>query len=155
MKQTLLSAILVFSMAACNKTEKEHAGSTANLEVNKTASSIVNLHQNKPENDEASSVHWSAELLAYYIKNSDNELINQALKNNRKIEWLFDRTESIDSTKYLIFNIGLDVYDEGETNKRFSSCGWIYIDSLERKIYEYDLPNDTLIEWKKQYSRKK
>jgi hypothetical protein len=27
--------------------------------------------------------------------------------------------------------------------------GWVYIDSLTRKIYEYDLPNDSLIKWEK------
>ena len=24
-----------------------------------------------------------------------------------------------------------------------------YLDSVKRKLYEYDLPNDTIVEWKK------
>jgi hypothetical protein len=41
-----------------------------------------------------------------------------------------------------------DITDERNTNKRFVADGWVYIDSLTRKIYEYDLTNDSLIEWK-------
>jgi len=60
-----------------------------------------------------------------------------------------DDVNVTDTAKYFIFHLGHDVADKGGKNKRFVTDAWIYIDSLKRKIYEYDLPNDTLIEWKK------
>lgn len=95
--------------------------------------------------------NWYDPLMANYIKNSDKELIRQHLKNKDTLEWLLDNTEKTDSTHYYIFNIGLEVSDKGNTNKRFSSCGWVYIDSLSKKIYEYDLPNDRLVLWEKKH----
>ena len=62
-------------------------------------------------------------------------------------EWIFDRTEKTDTANYLIYQIGHDVSDKGNTNPRFVTDQWIYIDSLKNKLYEYDLPNDSLIEW--------
>ena len=47
-----------------------------------------------------------------------------------------------------IYNIGIDVAEEDGSNLRFSSCGWVYLDSVKQKLYEYDLPNDTIVTWK-------
>jgi len=33
--------------------------------------------------------------------------------------------------------------------KRFITDSWVYIDSVKRKIYEYDVAKDTLVEWNK------
>ncbi len=150
MRQLIIITILFFSILSCNKTEKENLETKETIDLQQIDSSTVNLNPNITKSESADT-YWYDKIISDYIKKSDNELIKLSLKNNTKIEWFLDRTESNDSTKYLIFNIGHDAYDEGKTNKRFSSCGWIYIDSLKRKIYEYDLPNDSLIEWKKYY----
>ena len=84
-----------------------------------------------------------------YINNSENELIKLALKDNVKVEWILDQIEKTDSKNYYIFNIGQSVSDIDGTNTRFSSNGWIYIDSISKIVYEYDLPNESLIVWNK------
>ena len=96
---------------------------------------------------------WYDNLIANYIKNSENKLIKSHIKNKDNMEWLLDRTEKTDSTNYYIFNIGQEVSEKDGSELRFSSDGWIYIDSLTKKIYEYDLPNDSLILWKNKRHR--
>ncbi|UMY64352.1 MULTISPECIES: hypothetical protein [unclassified Flavobacterium] len=93
--------------------------------------------------------NWYDPIVAHYIQQSDRELIKAHRQNGDHIEWLLDSTEKTDSTHYYIFNIGQTVTDEGHTNPRFSSDGWIYVDSLSKKVYEYDLPNDRLVLWTK------
>jgi hypothetical protein len=39
--------------------------------------------------------------------------------------------------------------DSGDKNKRVITDSWVYIDSLAKKLYEYDLPNGRLIKWDK------
>lgn len=95
------------------------------------------------------SQNWYDSLVSDYINNSENELIKLALKDNVKVEWILDQIEKTDSTNYYIFNIGQSVSEIDGTNKRFSSNGWIYIDSISKIVYEYDLPNDSLIVWNK------
>lgn len=101
------------------------------------------------ESDSTKSTNFYDTLILEYINTTNNELIKMAVKDNLSEEWLLDRIENTDTAKYYIFQIGHDVSDSGNTNPRFVTDGWIYIDSLTRKIYEYDLPNDSLIEWKK------
>jgi hypothetical protein len=84
-------------------------------------------------------------LIIKYISKSKNELV--VLSRDHE-EWIFDRREKTDTANYLIYQIGHDITDEGNTNPRFVTDQWIYIDSLRSKLYEYDLANDSLIEWK-------
>lgn len=99
--------------------------------------------------DSGKSTNFYDTLVLKYIHNTGNELIKLAVKENLSEEWLLDRIENTGTTKYYIFQIGHDVSDSGNTNLRFVTDGWIYIDSITRKIYEYDLPNDSLFEWRK------
>ena len=88
-------------------------------------------------------------LILKYIRHTNNPLIRLALKHTISEEWLLDKIENTDSAKFFIYHIGHDIEDSQGTNRRFVTDAWLYIDSLKRKIYEYDLPNDRLIEWKK------
>ena len=65
------------------------------------------------------------------------------------VEWLLGREEQTDTAKYMIFQVRHDVEDED--GRRFITAMWIYInmDSTKRRLYEYDLPNGTLILWNK------
>lgn len=116
---------------------------------NKTTKEKSSEPEISKESDSAKTTNFYDTLVLNYIQNTNNELIKLAVKDKLKEEWLLDRIENTDTAKYFIFQIGHDVVDEGNTNPRFVTDGWIYIDSLTRKIYEYDLPNDSLIEWKK------
>ena len=87
-------------------------------------------------------------LLTNYIKHTDNDLIKLTRQDSIPIEWILDRIEDTDSAQYTVFQIGHTEEDENHTNQRFITDGWLYIDSVSQKVFEYDLPNDTLIEWK-------
>lgn len=145
-KKTLL-LLLAIVFLSCKKTSevvKQTADQqTDSLSLNKEVPTSVSETKT-----EAKTQNWYDGLIADYIRKSDNELIKSALKNKEQIQWLLDRTEKTDSTNYYIFNIGQDVTEEDGSEPRFTSDGWIYIDSISKKIYEYDLPNDSLIVWK-------
>jgi hypothetical protein len=92
---------------------------------------------------------WTDPLIKNYINNSGNELIKLSFKNKISEQWLFDQTINTDTAKYFVFQVGHDELDEGETNKRFVTDQWIYIDSATKRLYEYDVANDSLIRWTK------
>ena len=150
MKKKTLLIIILFAFLSCNNTSK--------VETQKNHSKIDSLFGNKEIlNSEiqtkSKTQDWYDVLIVDYIKKSDNKLIKMSLNKNERIEWLLDRTEKTDSTNYYIFNIGQDVSQEDGTELRFVSQGWIYIDSISKRIYEYDLPNDSLIVWKNKHNR--
>lgn len=144
MKKKVLLFLISVSIFSCNQTNKDEKNSD-----DKPIDSLTVNNKSVETESETETKNWYDDILADYVKKSDNQLIKLALKNKENVEWLLDRTEKTDSTNYYIFNIGQDVTDENGTNPRFSSDGWIYIDSLSKKVYEYDLPNDRLIVWKK------
>jgi hypothetical protein len=135
-KWRVLLLTFVFATAGCGQTGKKSS------EI-KSATNSVDNHSNQ-------QVNWYDALIMNHIKKSDNPLIKSSRQDTAiRIEWLLDRIENSDTAKYLIFNVGHELVDEGNTNPRFVTDGWVYIDSLTRKIYEYDLPNDSLIKWEK------
>jgi hypothetical protein len=142
MKQKILLLLISFAFLSCSKTskiEKQIDFSPVNKEV---------LNSETEVKTDSKIQNWYDALIADYIRKSDNKLIKSSLKNKERIDWLLDRTEKTDSTNYYVFNIGQEVSEEDGSNPRFTSSGWIYIDSISKKIYEYDLPNDSLIVWK-------
>ena len=124
-KNIILVSVLFIFLSCNNKTKLEDKSVDKKID-----SSLVLNSQN-----------WYDSLVYDYINNSENELI--------KLEWILDQIEKTDSKNYYIFNIGQSVSDIDGTNTRFSSNGWIYIDSISKIVYEYDLPNDSLIVWNK------
>lgn len=91
---------------------------------------------------------WTDGLLMNYLARTGNELIRQAREDSIPLEWMMDRLEDTDTAAYFVFHVGHTVADDG-MNRRFVTDAWVYIDSLTRKIYEYDVANDSLVEWKK------
>lgn len=88
-------------------------------------------------------VSWVDSLVMKYINQTNDTIIKLARRDNIPVEWMLDRTENTDTAKYLVFQIGHSFEHKFLTDK------WLYIDSLTRNIYEYDLPNDSLIRWPK------
>ncbi len=147
MKRNTLLLLFSLAILSCNKSTKGEK-----IIADKQIDSLSVYNQALKSDTETKTQNWYDGLIVNYIKNSDNELIKIHYKNNDRLEWLLDRIEKTDSTNYYIFNIGQDVSDEDGTNPRFTSNGWIYIDSLSKKIYEYDLPNDSLVVWKNKHN---
>lgn len=93
---------------------------------------------------------WIDELLVRYLNGSGNTLIRATRESGVRIKWMQDRVEDADTAVYMIYHIGHDMSDENGEDPRFVTDGWVYIDTLKRKLYEYDLPADSLIAWKEQ-----
>jgi hypothetical protein len=88
-------------------------------------------------------VTWVDSLVMKYINQTNDTLIKLARRDSIPVEWMLDRTEITGTTKYLVFQIGHSF------EYRFITDKWLYIDSLTRNIYEYDLSSDSLIRWPK------
>ncbi len=74
----------------------------------------------------------------YYIANSKNELIQSAIKNKDQIEYSIEERRYEDDN-YIVIGLG----KSNEHN--FSIMQWIFIDENDQNIYEYDLPQDSLL----------
>ena len=134
MQEIILLLTFVFATAGCGQTFKKSSD-------NKAETNSVDNHSNQ-------MINWYDALVMNHIKKSDNALIKSSRQDTTiRIEWLLDRIENCDTAKYLVFHVGHDLVDEGNSDPRFVTDGWVYIDSLTRKIYEYDLLNDSLIKW--------
>lgn len=115
-----------------------------------TISSLPNTDSAaKSDNAFIVSKNWIDTLLNKYVLFSNNELVRAAVNDKISEEWLFDQFLNADTTKYFIYQIGHDVTDEDGANPRFVTDQWVYVDTVRRILYEYDLPNDSLIRWSK------
>jgi hypothetical protein len=149
MKVTVYIVALVTLTLGCGQVNTDNSTNQDTL-LSKKGDVIVKVDTSKinlANNHSDTLKNWTDSLIKNYINYSDNKLIRLALKDKISEEWLFDQIIKTDTAKYFVFQIGHDVIDSGETNKRFITDSWIYIDSLTKKIYEYDLPNDRLIKW--------
>jgi hypothetical protein len=94
--------------------------------------------------------NWADKLVQDYINHSNNELIKSEPKKD--VKWTLDNIRNTDTAKYLVFHIGHESFDvnNGDTCcYRFTTDEWIYIDSLRKSVYEYDLAKDKLNKWGK------
>lgn len=134
MKYALLTFLLTFLMVSCNPTNDK------TIEKDESIDSLSKINP-------TAQLKWYDSLVMAYIHQTENPLVKSTRDADISIDWRLDRTENTDTAKYLIFHIGHDMVDEGNTNPRFATDAWVYIDSVKRVVYEYDLPNDKLIKW--------
>lgn len=124
-----------------------------------TIDSISVVPHNTPfffehENDESFTVdsslrdrlNWVDGLAAGYIERSEDPSIQQALSDST-MQWLWDRLLHTDTAAFIVLRIGHDEYN-GD-GKIFATDRWLYVDTLSRRIYEYDVPNDSLVKWER------
>ena len=90
---------------------------------------------------------WIDSLIENYVFHSKNPLVAKSHNNKAPEEWIFDQTIKTDTANFLVFQIGHDELDNGQRNKRFVTDKWIYIDSLTKRLYEYDIASDSLTLW--------
>ncbi|QWX85575.1 SH3 domain-containing protein [Cellulophaga sp. HaHaR_3_176] len=79
--------------------------------------------------------------IEYYIANSKNKLIRNLIEKKEQLEYSIENRNR-NGTNYLV--IGLSHSSEFKT----SPLQWLYYNEKNSKFYEYDLPNDELIEYK-------
>jgi hypothetical protein len=142
-----ISLLFLFvAFLSCEKKETKNAESDLQTEINHKDTLVVKTESTE---NRTYNTNWQDDLISYYVRKSKNELIVSALESKDNLDWQFDQTIKNDSTQFYIYKIGVHVTEEDGSNPRFSSCGWVYLDSVKRKLYEYDLPNEQLIEWRK------
>jgi len=143
MKTPVLFTVLLLMFTACRQAEKKPAKiakADTLLSLPKTATVI-----SEPDHD-LTDDNWRDSLIIDYIKHSDNDLIKSSLSDTSvHEEWVFDRTEKRDGTTYFVYNVGHD-HDNGD-GVIYASDSWVFIDSLNRKLYEYH-SDERLKEWK-------
>jgi len=135
MQKISILLISILFAAGCKET-----GPTGKNEV-LTATDSIGISKADPL--AGRNTGWVDSLVADYINRTENELMQAARKDTIPVEWFRDRTEDTDSAKYFVIQIGHSF------ENRFITDGWLYIDSLTRNIYEYDVPDDKLIKWPK------
>lgn len=84
---------------------------------------------------------WADSLVWKYIEATKDPYIQAAKKSKSGIAFIYDGPETRDATTYLVYKLG----DNFEYH--FATNQWLYIDSITRIIYNYNLANDSLIEW--------
>lgn len=80
-------------------------------------------------------------IVEYYISNSKNELLINLIEEKKQLEFSIENRKR-NNLDYLVLGIGHSF--EHST----STIQWLYYDADREKLYEYDLPNDQLIEYK-------
>lgn len=96
------------------------------------------FNENKYSNSYLDEIYLIVE---YYIANTKNRLLNYAIKDQKKITYSLENTIR-NKKSYLLIQITSSF--EHKTIPLRS----LYYDTNENKLYDYDLPNDTLLEIK-------
>ena len=129
-------AIAMVTIVSCAEQQTQNV-QTSNKEVQNVGTISVG------------QLDWCNDLISDYIARSTDELlVLERQDTSVHFEWYLDRTENEYGKKYMIFHLGHEVSDEGNTNVRFVTNGWLYIDILSRKLYVYDFALDTIVLWK-------
>lgn len=119
-----------------------------NQDSDSTAKSIL-VSEKRVTVDTIQKSSWIDSLILGYIGNSKNEMLRSSLKNNLSIEWIFDQTIYSDTAVYFVYQIGHNFSDEDGINERFVTDQWLYIDSMTKEVFEYDIAKDSLLKWNK------
>jgi hypothetical protein len=136
-----LSVLFVFCACKNNGREKTRFDGLGFGPINKSAAGSIK------GNDGNWVPKWINAVVLDYIEKSNSKLIRAARAENISETWMFDHVLSTDTAKYVIVQIGHDVVESDRADPRYVTDEWIYIDTISRKLYEYDLPIDSLIFW--------
>lgn len=149
MKYILILSIAMLGISCSQpKINKQKNGlkkGTSNVSVRKSDAKKTTI----ATSDKNIYPDWVDTLISSYIKHTNNALVKSALNDKLNEEWVFDQVERTDTATYWVFNVGHDMRDTDNTDPRYISDSWVYIDSLKRNLYEYDLLNEKLVEWEK------
>ncbi|UOE46713.1 hypothetical protein MTO98_20110 [Mucilaginibacter sp. SMC90] len=149
---SLIVFLLIF--ISCRHVEKKSAEivkTDAMSSVPKATDTINGLPKTTEpvleQQDSLRNSNWVDTLIVDYIEHSDNELIKLSRKDTSIHDgWMFDRLQKRGVNTYFVYNIGHD-YNNGD-GVIYASDGWVYIDTLNRKLYEYQVTDESLKEWK-------
>jgi hypothetical protein len=164
MKKQLLSLIIIANIVSCGQTSSNTTTTTVVATVDTIQSAGDDMQEEEDEGgvepqrgkhielDSAmyAQLRWANPLMDRYTKLADNKEIKLALKDNdTTLSWVWDQIMDTDTATYIVFNVGHTVTDEDGSSPRYTNFQWVYLDTVARQIYEYDLPKDELVKWDK------
>ncbi|MGV6861303.1 MAG: hypothetical protein ACWA41_06000 [Putridiphycobacter sp.] len=121
MRKIFAILLLITSFSSCN-----------NAHVDTHNHEDINLKENISE-------IWTHQIIQEYIDNNSEKF---AEVNNTNISYILDIQKRNNKT-YFVANIGYNF------DFRFQTTQMLYIDSLNKQVFEYDTFNDSLILWPK------
>lgn len=128
MKQPFFYITIILVLISCSSnTDKQEQKSIVNHQK-----SIVGAKDTIPE-----LALWANDYITKYLDGNKDRLRKV---DDYPIAYIKDTTTRED-VKYVMVKIGHSF------EHRYVTKQWIYIDSLSKVIYEYDLVNDSLIVW--------
>lgn len=86
---------------------------------------------------------WRDSIIDEYINQTQQELVKAVAKDANSSLTIITDMQERNGVNYIVSQIGRTMDD------KFTAEYWLYIDSIGGKTYTYDIPNDTLILWKK------
>ena len=130
MRKIVLPILTCFVLLGCNNQKTPDAAASAGKDT---------AQANAADTLYGPAQSWPDSLVLNYIHNSATFA---QVADKDSIRFFFDRRENTDSAKYLVYQIG------HSSENSFSSDQWLYIDSLHKSVYEYDVVDDKLVKWK-------
>ena len=140
-----LILLLGFSFAACNSNES--VKSVTEPKTEQVPAPAQNNKNTRPTTPMAPK--WLHPLVDSYFHYSKNELVRQQVdtKGDTSEGWMIDNLVVTDTAHYLILHVGHDESEADESELRFVTDAWLYVDTLTRTIYDYDIAKETLKRW--------
>lgn len=138
---TILLAVIFFSRDSTPTATAVKTDSSSATTVATDNSSTTN------QSTRGSEPLWLSTTLMNYIATSKSPLVVAATKQGIKEGWVIDDAIETDTANYMVIQIGHDVAEADGSEPRRVTDQWLYVDTLSRKIYEYDLPADSLVYW--------
>lgn len=156
MQKSALYLACILAFAACVDTNATAGGDTvSSKDSTVTVNSPVStgIITDEPDGDSQVSqssidealfqrLRWIDTLAGIAVKSSDNPLIQYAIRDS-SITWMWDGLTATDTACYIILQVGHHIDEEGAP--RFATAGWLYVDTLTRAVYEYNIPDERFI----------
>ncbi len=60
------------------------------------------------------------------------------------VAWMFSNEEKTDTATYLVYQVIHDVSEPDGSETRMVTDAWVYIDTVKRRLYEYDVTTESL-----------
>ena len=135
LQKILILGLPLFLMNCSHKKGNENPVHSVEAVLNKPGKNTVRI----------SAKSWFDSIMVTYNHTTSNALVRNAIKDTSiKEEWNFDQVVKTDTANYIVYQVGHDVSDKDGV--RFITDCSIYVDTVKRKIYEYQ-PNGKLLLW--------
>jgi len=106
----------------------------------KTYRKPLKYHWGEQENYTKSFLDKLYLVVEYYVAGSENQLLQSMIKNGKEINYSIEN-QTREAKEYVLIGIS------GISEHHINTIQWLYYDTDNGKLYEYDLPKDSLIEF--------